>query len=319
MAESVHTFGTILTPNPLSELLQYIGNRLEGLMDKLVKARFYQAENISSTQITFFDCLQQLWLAEDREDYTDIGYGVKVRLERFTPNTDNDGFVEGEFVRQQEDNVPPTALNGEPLAGSDEPIGHRCAFRYLPIHSVLLLESRREAVTPSRIHGLTKQRIPKHQGFYISPLLSETAIARLREGTPRKLRMRVARPADVTHIEGDELQIEENLERFQNILGAPNIEISAAFPHTNREGALNRNGVQKFIDWAVGNRGNVEHLSIKILEESDPIDIFSEQIRIQEDLELDSMNVDEHYIVRRDFLRRGFRDYLPIIERIYAP
>lgn len=291
---------------------------LERFVDRVVKARFFQVENFNSAQATFFDCLQQLWSAANRAEYEDIGHGVKVRLERFAPRLDDDGFVEGEFVRQQEDNVPPIAVDGAPLAGSDDPIGHRCAFRYLPIHNVLLLESRREAVTPSRVNGLMKNRVRRHSGFFISPLLSETALQRLQAGTPRKVRIRVARPADVGQVEGDPLDIEENLGRFQNILGAPNIEVSASFPNTDRDGSLHWGGLNKLINWATGNRGHVEHLSVKILEESEPIDIFSEQIKIQDILELDNTDVEAHYEARRDFLKVGFRDYLPVIERIYA-
>ncbi|WP_421851479.1 DUF6731 family protein [Oricola sp.] len=287
-------------------------------MDRVVRARFFQVENVSAHDATFFDCLTRLWEHGRRETYQEIFGGIRVRLERFSPEIDADGFVEGEFVRQQQENVPPIAQDELPLEGTDDPVGHRCAFRYLPAINALLLESRRETLTPMRIDAFVKARIQRHKGFFISPILSETALERLRNGTPRKVRMRVARPNELAQVEGDPLDIEDNLARFQEFLGGPNIEVSAGFPKGHHEGRLNLGNLNELVRWATNRRGNVEHLSVKILEEAEPIDIFSEQIKVMDELELDNRDVERHYATRRDYLRQAFRDYRPVIERIYG-
>ncbi len=287
-------------------------------MDRVVKARFFQAENLQIGQATLFDCLGRLWEHQNRDEYEEISDGVRVRLERLSEGLDEHGLIEGEFVRQQDENIPPRAADGAPLVGSDDPIGHRCAFAYHPQANALLLESKREAVTPTRIGRLIKKRVINHRGFLFSPILSSDALEKLQNGTPRKFRMRVARPNDVAHLENDALNIEDNLERFQQMLGGPNVEVSVSFPNTDRESVLSANGLRRIIGWATNHRANVEHLSVKILEESDPIDVFSEQIKVESVLDLDSRNVELHYGERRRFLYQQFHEFLPTIQRLYG-
>ena len=83
--------------------------------------------------------MHDLWNHPQREVYQDVAGGIRLRLERFDSNinTAGRGFVDGEFVRQQTDNIPPVARQGSPLEGQDVPLGHRCAFRYHPDTGVL--------------------------------------------------------------------------------------------------------------------------------------------------------------------------------------
>lgn len=119
-------------------------------------------------------------------------------------------------------------------------------------------------------------------------------------------------------MEGEELGIEENLARLQNHFGGPNIEVTASWPRGNRDGILNMNSLRETIRWATGNQGHVESFRVKISEEVDPIDIFSEQLKAVEVLDLDNENVEANYATRRDFLARSFRDHLPLLRRLYG-
>ncbi|QYX56812.1 hypothetical protein K1T73_17565 [Roseovarius sp. SCSIO 43702] len=289
-------------------------------MDAKIKARFYQVENVGKEDATLFDCLHQLWAHANRTAYETIYGDVRVRIENFAndPAVVGDGFIDGEFVRQQTDNIPPFAEQGQPLEGNVRPLGHRCAFRYHAQLNVLLLESRREAVTPIRMDALVKARLNPHRGFFLSPVLSQAALEKLRNGTPRRVTFRVARPAEMEVVEGEDLGLEENLARLQNHFEGPNIEVTASWPRGNRDGILSQNAIARTIRWATGNRDHVEKLQVKINEEPDAIDIFSEQMKVVDVLDLDSHNVDRNYATRRAFLAQSFNDHLPILRRLYG-
>ncbi|MEQ8897454.1 MAG: hypothetical protein RID23_10190 [Roseovarius sp.] len=225
-------------------------------MDANIKARFYQVDNVGAQDATLFECLHDLWNHPNRSEYETIFGDARVRLESFenNPAIVGEGFIDGEFVRQQTDNIPPFAEQGQPLEGNVRPLGHRCAFRYFAELNVLLLESRREAVTPVRMDALVKVRLRPHRGFFLSPVLSQAALERLRNGTPRRVTFRVARPADMNVVEDENLGLEENLARLQNHFGGPNIEVTASWPRGNRDGILNQNAISRTIRWATGNR-----------------------------------------------------------------
>ncbi|MEC7792453.1 MAG: DUF6731 family protein [Pseudomonadota bacterium] len=289
-------------------------------MDAKIKARFYQVENVGNGDPTMFDCLHQLWDHPNRTDYETIYGDARVRIENFDsdPAAVGHGFLDGEFVRQQTDNIPPIAEQGQPLEGNIRPLGHRCAFRYHAQLNVLLLESRREAVTPIRMDALVKARLNPHRGFFLSPVLSQTALEKLRNGTPRRVTFRVARPAELDIVEGEDLGLEENLARLQNHFGGPNIEVTASWPRGDREGVLSQRAIARTIRWATGNRDHVEKLQIKINEEPDAIDIFSEQLKVVRTLDLDNQNVERNYAARRAFLAQSFDDHLPLLRRLYG-
>lgn len=130
--------------------------------------------------------------------------------------------------------------------------------------------------------------------------------------------MRVARPADMTVAEDDDLGLEENLANLQNMFGGPMIEVSSSWPRGNRDGILSPARIMRTIGWATSNRNHVERLEVKILEEAEPIDVFSEQIRVEETLNLDSIDVDQNYRTRDAFLTRGFEQLMPEITRMYG-
>ncbi len=289
-------------------------------MDDRVTARFYQVENVRTGDATMFEALHKLWENPERTVYQDIFGGIRVRLERFEadPNIVGNGFVDGEMVRQQTENIPPFAEQGQPLEGADRPLGHRSAFRYHAATNTLLLESRRNAITPIRIDGLVKVVLSPHRGFFLSPVVTENAMDRLRNGTPRRVTFRVASPADMQAVEHDERQIEENLARMTNNFGGLSVEVSVGFSRGQNERELQRGPVNRLISWATGNRDHVERLTVKISEEDEPIDVFSEQIKVKEDVPgIDNLNVDANYEARRAVLREAFDTYLPVIQRVY--
>jgi len=74
----------------------------------------------------------------------------------------------------------------------------------------------------------------------------------------------------------------------------------------------------ELIRWAGGNRDHVEKVEIKIAEEPEPIDVFSEQMKTSSVLNLENLDVDANYEARRSLLRSAFQEHLPAIRRLYG-
>lgn len=288
-------------------------------MDRIVRARFYQVEAVEAQNNpdSFSVCLQNLWNRPDRAEYQDLGHEILVRLERFAVDPRDGDFLSGEFVRQQTDNIPPVAAPGQPLVGNANPLGHRCAFRYHIPTGIILLESKREATTPGRINAFLRKILRGHRGFFMSPALTESALQRLREGTPRRVSLRVARP-NIDMVDNPNLPLERSIDQLANFFEGPSIEVSSGFPRGQRDGVLNVRNIMRAFRWARDEVGYVERFSVKISEEPEPIDLFAEQMKIDQVLDLDSVNVERNYDVRSAFLSDGFRANLPAIRHVYG-
>ncbi|MEM6901326.1 MAG: DUF6731 family protein [Pseudomonadota bacterium] len=287
-------------------------------MDRLVKARFYQISNIDNAQRTFFDCMHYLWDHPDRSAYDDVSGGLRVRLERWAASAGNDGTWNGEFVRQQTENIPPRALDDGPLEPLSDPQGHRAAFRYWPSHKTLVLETRRGAVSAAAVQKLVRKRVPQHRGFLIDPMLSEGAIEQLTDGTPRRIEMKVARPADMAAFEGAQNPIEENLSNLQQYHGGPNVEYAVSWGRSNRDESLIKDRIMNLLPWIDRNRHAIKKVKIKIEEQSEALDILTELMLEKETLQLDSENVNLHYDERQAFLARALSNRRDEIRRVYG-
>jgi ABC-type ATPase with predicted acetyltransferase domain len=64
-------------------------------------------------------------------------------------------------------------------------------------------------------------------------------------------------------------------------------------------------------------RGRAEIVEVKISEEPEPIDVFSEQMKVSSVLNLENLDVDANYIERQNLLRTSFNAHLPTIQRLY--
>jgi hypothetical protein len=288
-------------------------------LDKVVRARFYQVKAVDQTQATFYDCLRQLWNNPGRTAYQDVGGGTYVRIERHleAPLITETGYVAGEFVRQQTDNIPPVAEANAPLRENLSPLGHRAAFRYHPETQMLLLETRQGAVSDSRINTLIRRRVVNHSGFYFEPALSEDALNRLKSGTPRRATIRVAKPSTMSIVEDGQATIEENLAALENAFNGPVIEVTASWPRGDRNGMLSIRRLTEIFRLASENRENFLAYRVKLAEESMPIDMLAEQLKIEETLDLASDDVEANYRTRDRFLASGFASRMAEISRVY--
>lgn len=258
-------------------------------MDKVVRVNFLQVSNVSANDATLFDSIVSVSQLPDSDTYTQLFQGVNVRIERVN---NADGFLEGDLVRQQTENLPPIAHADQPLVTNTNPLGHRSAFCYHPRLNILAIEANRQGASPSRLNAFLRRRVGNHRGFYFDPCLTEDAIAQLRDGTPRQLQLRVASPADFQTIEGSPYDIEQNLARLQEMVGGQTVTLEVGFGRGNRDGVLSMRSIIELSRWAFGNRDHVKKLAVKTLEDDVPVDLFGQQIFERETLALDTDDLD---------------------------
>ena len=141
-----------------------------------------------NTDRSFSDCLDRLRHSHDGLTFVDCGQGMRLRAERLKRSNH---YWEGDFVRQQIDNVPPKAREGKPLEVSEDPIGHRAAFVYSEDLNILAIQSGRPGVSTGAVNKFLRANENDHRGFMMAPCLSNDALDRVRRGTPKKLSYRL--------------------------------------------------------------------------------------------------------------------------------
>lgn len=286
-------------------------------MDRNVTARFFGVQALQNNHATFYDVLVQLMNDEQRTQWCELYGSIKVKLARCAFADAEQRYIEGEFVRQQRHHVPPIANDEGDLMDQPNPIGHRSAFRYDSHLGVILLESRKEAVTAGRIDQFVRRKIPNHKGFHFSPCLTRQGLERLRDGEARAITFRVHSPRELALVEGQNSSIGENLQALSNNFGGPSVEVRVYWPGHDRAGRLRMPSVRDLIRLGTGNEGVIDKLEIKLADEPNPIDILTDQIRATETLDLRN-EVEHNWQTRRAFIERTFAQNLQTLERIYG-
>lgn len=286
-------------------------------MDRDVTARFFGVQPLHNNNATFFDVLTQLIDDPTRTQWSDLWGSVRVKLARCDYAAGGQRYIEGEFVRQQRHHVPPIAGDEGDLVDQPNPIGHRSAFRYDSHLGIILLESRKEAVTAGKIDQYMRRKINGHKGFHFSPCLTQQGLERLRDGQARAISFRVHSPRDLSLVEGQNSTIGQNLQALSNNFGGPSVEVRVYWPGHERGGRLSMPSVTDLVRLATGNDGVVEKLEVKLADEPHPIDILTDQIKGKERLDLRN-EVEHNWLTRRAFLERTFATNQQLLERIYG-
>lgn len=288
----------------------------EHQLDRNVTARFFGVQALQQNNPTFYDVLTQLMDDQTRLAWSDLWGSVRVKMTRCQFADDEERFIEGEFVRQQRHHVPPIANDDGDLLDQPNPIGHRSAFRYDSHLGVVLLESRKEAVTAGRIDQYIRRKVNNHRGFHFTPCLTRQGLERLRDGQARSVLFRVHSPSDLSLVEGENSTIGENLEALANNFGGPSVEVRVYWPGHERAGRLGMRSILDLVGLAT-NDGVVDKLEVKLADEPNAIDVLTDQIRSTETLDLQN-EVEHNWQTRRAFLERTFANNLATLEGIYG-
>ncbi|MGR3514103.1 MAG: DUF6731 family protein [Paracoccaceae bacterium] len=285
------------------------------MVDRNIRILFWQPNPIDENDLAFGDSIDLISSQPDLINYTECNGGLHIRVERVSFQ---EGVCEGDFVRQQVDNIPPIAQEALPLQANPNPIGHRAAFRYSIDQNVLAIQSARPGVSVSAVNSYVRRRIRGHKGFFMDPCLTQDALARIREGSPRKVEMRVARPTDLAQVDPNLNGLEDSLANLQEFVDGQIVNISVGFDRSEREALLNRRRLLQLVGWADDNRVQVQKMRIKIEEESEPIDMLAERLDARGKIELDPDDLDAAYESRIQFVRDACEAHGEVIAALYG-
>jgi hypothetical protein len=283
--------------------------------DKSIRVLFWRPNKANNADLDFHDCLLAISGQPNPLDFTDCAGGLRLRTEHISQT---DTGVEGDFIRQQTDNVPPNAHAGMPLEPNPNPIGHRAAFIYSTFHNVLVLQGGRPGVSPTLVNSFIRRRISNHKGFMMEPCLTSNALQRIRQGTPKKVSFRIAQPSSIEDIEPEFADIRNGLKLLQSYVDGGAVELTVGRAKGVREGFLNSERVISLIDWVMGRRHQVEMARVTIDEEKAAIDVLAERLDHVEVIKLDADDLDRAYQQRIDLVRRAFDSNVESLNSIYG-
>jgi hypothetical protein len=269
----------------------------------LVKARFFEVAH--DGQKTFSRCLAELDDACREAGWLGVGRNLQFHLANLAADRD---FICGEFVRRQTADIPPNAPDNAVLIPQLEPIAHRCAFRFLPARSILLMEVRRSALSPNQLVTILHKRCGV-RGAVVLPLLRDDGWERLEANEATKFIIRIARPENLEPMD-DPDDIMSSLLRFRDATGAPQIEICASRPRG--EGRLAMPAIRETLSNLMRQADNdaIKKVQVQLDNEADILDLLEDHVRVAAALELDDGDIQRHYEVRRDYLSQCFDDFL---------
>jgi hypothetical protein len=280
-----------------------------------MKAYFYRMTPHRPADESFDRCLRRLHqhFADQDGFYLDCD-SVHLRVEKYHRY---DEYCTGDIIRQQRDDIPPLAPDGALMQSSTVPLAHRTAFLYHYATRVLLLQVNKTGVG---VGGLDKciVRTLDHQGFAQIPLISQSTIDELVAGNVRKMSVRFAPPDNFTVAERTDQSDIANLNRMRRMFDAPFLEISCGFD-SRKEGRLNAQAIANFIRQIYA--ADLQPTKVRIKHEGadELLDLLGKKMTfIDNNVRLDSGNLNGHYLARKAFLVAALADKLPFIVEYFG-
>lgn len=282
------------------------------------RVRFFAVDRVDQASPAFSDILEQLSQASQTAGWVPVE-DYAVRLERL----DRTGaLITGDLVRQQIRDLPPFADAGGHLTPNDRPLGHRSAFIYDTVRSVIGLEARQAGVSHARLVKFGKAVTDYRYNIFAA--LKSDHLARLARGIPLKMHLRVAQPHDLELVaDEDTSRLGRSLQSMQDTFGGPVLEITMGFGRTReREEHLAHERVRRLIQNLLPFRRTdhqegstrVEALQVFLEGETEPVDFLKGQISYEAEVELDENDLHRHYGQRLEEMRNAYRECQPELE-----
>ncbi|MHB9880167.1 hypothetical protein ACSMXM_10940 [Pacificimonas sp. ICDLI1SI03] len=291
-------------------------------MDSRITSRFFRVEKMSAAAPEFEHALSAALAlgAQPKQRQRELTDGALVRLER---NKESGAFVAGEVVRVQTENIPPEASDAGLTPLRVGGLGHAIAYRYHPGLKVLCIQFDNRGVSVGKFVRYLKL-VDDSFGYTFEPLVTQDAWNRYKDGSPRKLAIALASPANLERVEGDVGALTDAGRRLGEIADAPIIRIEVSMG-TSRGGFLDSGfvgDVIKYFTKGAGKTQDVRQLKATVKAEgvdgSDAIDFLDEKLSCRDTREFPRDDADKHYAVREAFLRACFNEKIDYITRVYG-
>lgn len=295
-------------------------------MTSLIAVKFFKVQK-KNRHVTEFDealveAIKSGPTPVSRERNVDQGYPIPliVRLERLDVSRD---YFSGELIRKQTNNIPPEA-NDTGLTrirlGRNGGLGLSAAFRYHKPTKVLAIQNNNHSVSTSRL-GTYLNLINTDLDFEFNPLARADAWERFNRKKPRKLKMKIAAPADF-HLSGPEESIGSGIATIGEAVHAPYIMIEVSMGRSR--GSLATSMVKGLIEkiTAYGHRkpGTVQALTVSMNDDdgNDLIDFLEEHLVVKGTVELEGTTPEENYSKRAAFIENALKQNMRYIIDAYG-
>ena len=296
-------------------------------MDNQITAKAYIVRKREGCAVEFLDVLKEIEQKSLKDRQVDINLGQNspliVRLERLEGS--QQGYVCGELVRKQTDNIPPEA-NDSGLTpvnlSADGGLGYSSAFSFHGTTSSLVLQSNRVAVSAPRLR-LYLESWRSDAKFDFDQIAKEDSWSRFNSGVPRKLKMRIASPTTHPANLNDTAQtVSESAANIAEALGGSYITIEISMGA--KKGGLLKNKAKSIIS-ALRKADDNQEMDIRTLSatvkpgegESDVVDFLQEYLAFKDVLSLPSDDADKNYDLRKKLLRKYHQEHIDYIREHY--
>jgi hypothetical protein len=289
-------------------------------VDKTVNVRMFEVEAREGA-MPFSQALGQIaarpLAAREREIEPDI----VIRLERLT---DQRGVIVGEMVRRQTANLPPKALEGQPLERLGvSSIGHTTAFIYDIRLSILALQIARNGITSFRM-GLYAETLLGGAGYSILPVPNVEVWNKLRHGAVRAVTVRVAAPNDLEAADAEARSVRGGMMELKDALGSAHVEVTLSMGR--RDANINRQRALSMFRWLhrerEEERGGVSRLAADVIpadgEEVETLNLIHGQMGDNQRLNLPDDDPDGSFRMRSDYIQDILRAHRAELERRYG-
>lgn len=282
-----------------------------------MKAHFYRLTPHRPNDDSFDRCMHALHQRFNGQD------GIYIECDAIHLRIDNyqrsDEFCTGDVIRQQRDDIPPTAPDGASLQPSLTPVGHRTAFLYHYPTRVLVYQVNKPGAGVATLLKCVARELT-HDGFMHVAVVSSDTMDDLMDGNVRRMTVKFAAPENMAIADrrGSDLN---NLDTMRRLFGAPSMEVTCGFD-TPKRGSLNVDAVVNFIRQVYDSPVRPKKIQVKQEGASDLLDLLGKKLTyMDENVQLDSGDIRRHYLARRRFLEEALaekRDYLLRLFRVAA-
>lgn len=246
-------------------------------MPRAMSVRFYDVRKVHARGMSLRDALSQIAArGQPGTREMQLGPGVRVRLEEFTPTA---GFLEGEITRVRADDHPSEVHpHGTVQLNVTGPIGEGVAFKFRERDHVLAIQYDNRIVAPSRFFEYVMQMAQPAQ-FEADAKADARALAHFRRHPMKKVKIRLAQPQDLAGVEAPMQSAARAFRGLARDYAAPMITLELGVGHEDGalgadakrmvEGFVRRSGIDpnvKSVKITPDNGAGIENAEINLLD-----------------------------------------------------
>jgi hypothetical protein len=288
-------------------------------MDRSVSIKLYRVDQKENRGPKFSVTLRDIYNHVLGRREHQVEPDITIRLEKLT---EENGLFTGEIVRLQSANLPPKALPAHPVERLGvRSIGHSSVFVYDPQLSVLSIQCARNGISSSRI-SMYADHFAGGEFYEIWPILNSDTWNKLRRGSIRAMRVRLASPENLEAADDEARTVRQGLRSLKRATETHNLDVN--FTMSRGDPDLDRARTVRLFRWfeseRQAGRGNVTKLQAKVSDgdETELLNLLGAQMGANTRLDLPDDDPNISYRMRADYTRDVFRANRPALEEQFG-